>query len=61
MTCRKSWLLMSVKEIAQMIVSNNGLFRKQKSYYKARNNTIMIARFQEAENSTKGIVQQAGE
>lgn len=54
MASRKSWLLMNSEEISQVILSNNALFRKQKSYYKSRNNVIMMARIQEAENTLKG-------
>ena len=50
---RQSWLLMSSEDIAQIIISNNSLFRKQKSYYTKRGNVVMIARIKEAENLLK--------
>ena len=50
---RQSWLLMTAEEISKIILSNNQLFRKQKSYYFKRKNLVMMQRIQEAENLVK--------
>ena len=50
---RQSWLLMSAEDIAKIIVSNNQLFRKQKSYYNKRGNVVMMLRITDAENIAK--------
>lgn len=54
---RQSWLLMSAEDIAQIIVSNNNLFRKQKSYYTKRGNVVMIERIKQAESLLKNPVE----
>lgn len=52
---RKSWLLMSAEEIAIEVINNNGLFRKQKSYYTKKCNVTMIDRIAAAEKIAKSL------
>lgn len=43
------WYLMSIEEIAMLRINNNGLYRRQKSYYKKTGNSVMLGRMEEVE------------
>lgn len=55
---KKNWMLLSVDDIALLIVRNGKdvTYRQQKHYYKQTGNTIMTSRLEQAEILAQKII-----